>query len=92
MSTKRPSKRRTYTQVQPAHKQREKCHDCGLWSYPSARAAEPERKRLRRLDRGKGAPPLTTYPCPADDTRWHIGHDHQRANEAASYYTARGAS
>lgn len=92
MSTRRPSRRRTSEQTQPAHKLRAWCHSCGLWAYLAADHAEPERKRLRRLDRSTGAPPLTIHPCPTDPTRWHIGHDHQRAGETADYYTSRGAS
>jgi hypothetical protein len=93
MSTRRPSRRRTSEQTAPAHKLRAWCGNCEKWGFFERDHAKDERKRLRSLDRSAGGDaPLSVYRCPTDSTRWHIGHDHQRASEAASYYTARGAS
>lgn len=88
---KRPSIRRTTTQTTPGHRHRGWCHSCEKKTYLERRDARDERKRLRHLEPA-GAPPLSIYRCPADDTYWHIGHDYERAEHQRLYYLGHGVS
>ncbi len=52
------------------------CSPCGKHSYHRRKDAKRLARELRQRQDHEAV--LSTYPCPYDATRWHVGHDHLR--------------
>lgn len=51
-----------------------RCPTVGKVAYPDRRRAQSAANRLR-AENGRRDRTLTYYPCLADPSHWHVGHD-----------------